>query len=29
MQAQSAEGITSLTRLVQREIPAPGAAATE
>ena len=29
MQAQSAEGITSLARLVQREIPAPGAAATE
>jgi uncharacterized protein YndB with AHSA1/START domain len=29
MQAQSAEGITSLARLVQREIPAPRAAATE
>ena len=29
MQAQSAEGITSLARLVQREVPAPGAATIE
>ena len=29
MQAQSAEGITSLAHLVQRQVPAPGAATVE
>jgi hypothetical protein len=29
MEAQSAEGITSLARLVQREVPVPGAATIE